>query len=259
MKKGILMVSFGTTYRDTREKNIERLAEAVRENFPHWKLYQAYSSQRVRNVLEKRDHIRIPGIQEALLEMLQEEITHVAVLPTHVMDGIENNKMKHAVEEVRTLFTEVKIAGALLGGEADIKLVAGAIWEEIKEIAGDDPVVFMGHGSAHEADQCYAELETALRSSSGRELYIATVEGAVNIASVIERLAAEQKGKGRILLLPLMLVAGDHAIHDMAGEEASFASELKAAGYEPECILKGMGEYEGIREIYIEHLRKVIN
>ena len=256
--QGILMVSFGTTYRDTREKNIERLAETVRECFPDWELYQAYSSGIVRRILKTRDHISVPGIREALHQMHQEQVTHVSVLPTYIIDGIENNKMKQILEECSGLFAEIRTAGALLSREEDIVLTAEAIWEEIKDNAGEDPVIFMGHGSAHEADQCYQSLEKALRTCSGKEIYIATVEGSDTISSVMERLRASKVKKGRVLLLPLMLVAGDHATNDMAGDEASFAGILRAEGYEPEYMLKGLGEYKGIRRIYVEHLRKMI-
>ncbi len=258
IKQGILMVSFGTTYRDTREKNIERLAETVREAFPDCELYQAYSSGIVRRILKTRDQILIPGIREALHQMHQEQITHVWVLPTYIIDGIENNKMKQAARECSGLFQEIRIAGALLGREKDIALAAEAIWEEIKKRAGEDPVVFMGHGSAHEADRCYESLEKALQAYSGKEVYIATVEGSVTIASVIERLKARKAEKGRVLLLPLMLVAGDHATNDMAGEGDSYAGILRAEGYDPEYMLKGLGEYEDIRRIYVEHLREMI-
>lgn len=258
IKQGILMVSFGTTYRDTREKNIERLAETVREAFPDCELYQAYSSGIVRRILKTRDQILIPGIREALHQMHQDRITHVRVLPTYIIEGIENNKMKQTTRECGSLFEEIRIAGALLGREQDIVLAAQAIWEEIKDNAGEDPVVFMGHGSAHEADQCYESLEKALRTYSGKEIYIATVEGSVTIASVMERMKASKSEKGRVLLLPLMLVAGDHATNDMAGGEDSYAGILRAEGYDPEYMLKGLGEYKDIRRIYAEHLREMI-
>ncbi|MBU5330776.1 MAG: sirohydrochlorin cobaltochelatase [Anaerocolumna aminovalerica] len=256
MKQGILIVSFGTTHKDTREKNIEKLAETVRENFPDWNIYQAYSSGIVRSILKKRDNIIVPDVKEALQQMHQEGVTHAVVLPTHIIDGIENNRMKLTIESCRELFDDIKTADVLLGNEEDCKYIAKAFWKEIEKIAGDAPVILMGHGSAHEADRCYAMVEKELQSYTGKEIYIATVEGTVTIETVIERLKASPKEKGRVLLLPFMLVAGDHAVNDMAGEEDSLASKLRNEGYEPECILRGMGEYEGIRNLYIRHLRE---
>lgn len=258
MKKGILIVSFGTTYQGTREKNIERVAEAVRESFPDWQVYQAYSSNIVRSVLRKRDGLIIPAPKEALLQMKEDGITQAAVLPTHIIDGIENNRMKQAVKECRELFTEITTAGVLLDREEDYKAVAKELWEEIKTAAKDAAVILMGHGSAHEADKSYEKLEEELRSYSGREVYIATVEGSITIEDVIKRMKALKRQEKRILLIPFMLVAGDHATNDMAGESDSFASRLGSEGYKVECILKGLGEYEGIRNIYMEHLKHVL-
>lgn len=258
MKQGILIVSFGTTYHETREKNIEKIAETVRDMFPDWDIYQAYSSNTVRNILKKRDQIHIPDIMEALKLMKEDGITHVVVLPTHIIDGIENNRMKHLIKEGKSLFEEIKTAGVLLECEEDFKRTSKALWEEIKDIAGDSPVIFMGHGSAHEADQSYEKLERELRKYSNRQIFIATVEGADTIESVIERLNSSCIDRGRVLLLPFMLVAGDHATNDMAGEEDSFASLLIQEGYQPDCVLRGIGEYESIRDIYIQHLKEAM-
>lgn len=258
MKRGILIVSFGTTYKETREKNIEKLAETVRDTFPDWVIYQAYSSNKVRSILKKRDDITVLSTKEALIRMQEEGIAKVTVLPTHIIDGIENNLMKQAIETERHLFQEISIANALLEGEKDYKLTANALWQEIKGIANNDPVIFMGHGSSHEADSSYELLELELRAMSGKDIYIATVEGSTTIEAVVERLNAVSSVRGRVLLLPFMLVAGDHATNDMAGDEDSFAALLKEEGYQPECILKGIGEYEAVRNIYIRHLREAI-
>ncbi len=260
MKQGILIVSFGTTHKETREKNIEKLAETVREAFPDWTIYQAYSSNIVRGILKKRDGLIIPNVREALEQMQQEGVAQALILPTHIIDGIENNRMKQTAERCRDLFAELKLARVLLDNEADCKETAKVLWKEIEAEAGNSPVILMGHGSVNAADRFYARLETELRGLSGQEIYIATVEGSITITHVIEKLnvSANQRGtkKGRVLLLPFMLVAGDHAVNDMAGEEDSFAAKLRDAGYEPECILRGIGEYEGIRKLYIKHLRE---
>lgn len=256
MEEGILIVSFGTTYEQTREKNIEKIVKTVRELYPDCLVCQAYSSKIVRKVLKERDHLIILDVKEALLQMRELGIQTVTVFPTHIIDGIENHRMKQAVEECRRFFAQIKVADALLTTEEDYKKTASALWSEVKKIAGASPVVFMGHGSAHEADDSYGRLEKELNRCADNDIYVATVEGAVDIDSVISRLLASKKKEGRVLLVPFMLVAGDHAIHDMAGTEDSFATKLKEAGYEPECVLKGIGEYESIREIYYEHLKR---
>ncbi len=258
MKQGILIVSFGTTYQETREKNIEKIANTVRKQFSDWNVYQAYSSNTVRSILKKRDQLEIPDTKEALVQMSKEGITHVVVLPTHIIDGIENNRMKQSILDCSALFTNITTARVLLDCDEDYKLTAKALWEEIKAFADEAPVIWMGHGSAHEADKSYEKLELELRNYSGHENYMATVEGEVTIESVLGRLMDSPQPKGRVLLLPFMLVAGDHATNDMAGEEDSFASLLQHEGYEPECMLKGIGEYDSIRDIYIQHLREAM-
>lgn len=261
MKKGILIVSFGTTYRETREKNIERIAETVREANPDCAVYQAYSSDKVGAILRKRDGIVIPGIEEALKQMSESGVSHLTVLPTHIIDGIENNKLKRIVKESSSCFNTEKIAGALLEKEEDYFLTAKALWEELRDLVGDSVLILMGHGSYHEADSSYEKMESALREYSGKEIYIATVEGSTAIEDVISRMNAiyerkQDRRKIHVIITPFMLVAGDHAVNDMAGEENSFLSKVTAEGYDAECILKGLGEYEGIREIYMRHLRE---
>lgn len=258
MKKGILIVSFGTTHQETKIKNIERVVGAVAEYYPDYPIYQAYSSSIVRNILKKRDKLIIPDTKEALLAMQRDGITQVAVLPTHIIDGIENNRMKQAIDDCRGMFRSIAIADVLLAREEDYKMIVRDLWSEIKEEIDGASVIFMGHGSAHEADQSYEKLETEFRDYTKEEIYLATVEGKVTIEDVIASLKNSAKIDNRIVLLPFMLVAGDHAIHDMAGEEDSFTAKLKAEGYKVRCILKGLGEYESIRRIYIEHLRKVM-
>ena len=118
-----------------------------------------------------------------------------------------------------------------------------ALWESLKEIAGDSPLIFMGHGTEHSADESYMIIEQALRAYARHPVYIATVEGKRTIQDVIRQMKDEGIVNTRVVLAPFMLVAGDHANNDMAGESDSFASILKEEGYAPECVLKGIGEY----------------
>ena len=258
MKKGILIVSFGTTYQKTRENNIDKIAETVRMAYPDCEIRQAYSSNQVRSILRKRDRIIIPNIKEALEQMKESGTLHVRILPTHIINGIENNKMKQIAEEYRHCFKTMRIAGALLEKDEDYDIIAKALWDSLKEIVNNRIVIFMGHGSKHSADSSYEKLEQALREYSGCELYIATVEGSITIEDVINKMNISNKNreKNQVVLIPFMLVAGDHAVNDMAGEKDSFYSKVKDEGYETVCILKGIGEYEKIRDVYIQHLQE---
>lgn len=255
MKTGILIVSFGTTFPDTRKKNIGKMTECVRAAYPEALVKEAVSSRIVRMIMCKKEGIAAYDVEEALGQMYADGVTHVTVLPTHIIDGIENSAMLGTVEEFRKQFADIKVADVLLKKAEDYENTARALWESVKDIAGEDPVIFMGHGTAHEADASYQRMEQALREYSGHEVYMATVEGSVTIEDVIVRMKHCVSG-GRVVVTPFMLVAGDHANNDMAGEEDSFASRLREEGYEPECILKGIGEYAAIREIYLGHLRQ---
>ncbi len=258
MKTGILAVSFGTTYRDTREKNIEALVAAVRASYPDCQVYQAYSSGLIRKAVLAREGLAIFGVAEALLRMKEDGVKRVVLMPTHIIDGIENHRMKQAAREHRGDFARMEISDVLLASEADYGKTALALWEGVREEAGRDPVIFMGHGTAHPADESYAKLERELNRLTDNGVYIATVEGAVTISDVAARLGSDGRLCGRILLAPLMLVAGDHARNDMAGEKHSFASKLRALGCRPDCLLRGIGEYEGIRAVYLEHLGRAM-
>lgn len=259
MDKGILIVSFGTTYQKTGEKNIERIVQEVREQYPDCEVHQAYSSDKVRSILEKRDGIHIPDIAEALEQMKKNGVKRAAVLPTHIIDGYENHKMKEIISGYESEFNSISVAGALLEKESDYAIAAKALWDSVKTAAGEKIVIFMGHGSYHEADESYEKMERALREYSGCEIYIATVEGSIAIDDVIRRIKQERysgrQKSNSVLITPFMLVAGEHANNDMAGEENSFLEKVRAAGFQAECLLRGIGEYEKIREIYLEHLK----
>lgn len=260
-KKGILLVSFGTTYQDTREKNIEAIVCTVRERYKDCLVEQAYSSNMVRAIVKKREGIAFPDTKEALRNMKEQGVTHVTVLPTHIIDGLETHKIKEAAECVSGEFQALVFAGALLDREEDYGAVAEAFWESIKETAGERIVILMGHGSHHEADASYGTLQKALRDYAGKELYLATVEGGMTIEEVIQKLKQKEteepeESRKKVLLTPFMLVAGDHARNDMAGSKDSFYTKLKEAGYEADCLLKGLGEYEKMRELYIAHLKR---
>lgn len=254
IKKGILIVSFGTTYLETRKKNIEALADTVQNKFLDCKIWQAYSSDMVRSIILKREGLMILSIQEAFQQMKEAGIQEVTVLPTHIIDGVENNKMKQIAQTFVNSFQNIRIAGALLEKEEDYALVAQALWDSLKEKVGNRTLILMGHGTYHEADKSYEKLQKALMACSGQNIFIATVEGAITIEDIIQEMGQLETPSTQIVITPFMLVAGDHATNDMAGEEDSMYSKLKEHGYEVEYILKGIGEYEKIRNIYIQHL-----
>ena len=256
MKKAILIVSFGTTYPETRQKNIAAITRQVRALYPDALVAEAVSSTIVRNAMKKREHIDAKSPEEGLLWLKEQGATHIVVFPTHVIDGIENHRVKRVVEEYKTDFKQITVADALLAKSCDYTNVAKALWESLKEKVGNAPLILMGHGTEHTADSSYAVMEQALQAYAQQPVYIATVEGKRTIADVIAQMQSEDIVNVRVVVAPFMLVAGDHAHNDMAGMEDSFASLLKENGYLPECILRGLGEYPAVREIYLSHLQK---
>ncbi len=256
MKKAILIVSFGTTYTETRKKNITAIKEQVRCLYPDVLIEEAVSSATVRAIMKEREHIEAKSIEEAILYLKKQGVTHLVVFPTHVIDGIENNAMKQKALEHQSLFEKMEIADALLTSDEDYIKIAKALWESLKDCVGDAPLILMGHGTEHESDISYTLMEHVLQEYASHPIYIATVEGKRTIFDVIGQMKSQDILNGRVVLAPFMLVAGDHANNDMAGDTDSFASVLREAGYAPECILRGLGEYSAIRQIYLEHLHK---
>ena len=233
MKKAILIVSFGTTYPDTRQKNIAAITRQVRALYPDAVVEEAVSSTIVRNAMKKREHIEAKSPTEALESMKKQGVTHVAVFPTHVIDGIENHRLKEAAKKYAGAFEQIAVADALLAKPQDYEDVAKALWESLKEEVGDFPLILMGHGTEHAADASYAMMEQSLRAYAKHEIYIATVEGSITIKDVIARMKSgpQSRQNGKVLLTPFMLVAGDHANNDMAGDdEDSWKSQFEASG-----------------------------
>lgn len=183
-KNAILIVSFGTTYPKTREKNISAIRRLVGNVYPGWTVTEAFSSKIVRAAMKKNEGIEAWSPQEALANLKAQGYTHVAVFPTHIIDGIENHNLKQAVEEHRSDFVQIEVADALLEKPQDYVDVANALWISLKDEAGDEPLVFMGHGTEHMADSSYAIMENALRACASHPIYIATVEGRITIEDV---------------------------------------------------------------------------
>lgn len=255
---GILVVSFGTTYQDTREKNIEKIVKEVEKTYTDIPVYQAYSSNIVRRVLRERDNLWVDDIDEALCSMQKDGITNVKVLPTHIIDGIENSRLNEVVKNCQGWFETIEVARPLLGNDVDYESAANVLLTELEKEVGEDVLLLMGHGSAHEADRSYQKMEQILKEKK-ENTYLATVEGNVGLGDILPQMEKEVAKGSRVVVTPFMLVAGDHANNDMAGEEEdSFAGRLRSAGYQPDCLIRGIGEYESIRKLYLAHLEEIM-
>ena len=245
MKKAILVTSFGTSHRDTREKCLDSIQREVEEKYGNENVERAYTSGIIRRIIEKNEGIHIFDQKEGLKVLKDKGFEEIITMSLHILDGIEYSKLDDKFG---------KISKPLLADDEDFKKIVEN--KEFNDLEGDDAIVFMGHGTESEADYAYQKLQEEYLKAGKDNIFIATVEGKVTIKDVIEKM----KGKGfrNILLKPLMIVAGDHAKNDMSSDdEDSWKTILKNEGYEVTSVLKGMGEYEFIRKMFMDKLEVV--
>lgn len=258
-KKAILVVSFGTSYNETREATIGAVERKVAETFPDYEVRRAFTSQVIINKLKARDGEKTDNVNEALERLAADGVTRLIVQPTHVMNGYEYEDMMKAVTPYISRFPVICCGKPLLSSDSDYEEMVAVLTEETAAYRTDTTaVVCMGHGTSHEANAAYARLNGYLRGKGYFNYYIGTVEGTPSLGDVVEEI--KLGNYDRVLLLPLMIVAGDHACNDMAGAgKDSWRSVFQSEGYQVECILKGMGEYQGIQTMFCDHVRHAVS
>lgn len=254
-KKAILVVSFGSSHLDTLEKNIDKMETQVAETFQDYSVYRAFTSQMILRKLKKTENLHFHTVKEAMEQMAQDVIENVIVQPTHIINGIENDRMMFDVMEYTDRFKKIRVGKPLLTSVDDYKKAIHALMSEVK-LDEDEALVLMGHGTDHHANSAYPTLEYTFHSLGYNQVLVGTVEGFPDLKNVMTKL--EISGMKKVTLLPFMLVAGDHAKNDMAGDEDSWKTVLEDAGYEVKAIIRGLGEMRGIRNIYIEHIEAVM-
>ena len=253
MKKGILIVSFGTSHLDTLEKTIAVIEREAAEKFPRAGVYRAFTSSVIIRKLKRTAGLAVDTVGEALERMAADGVEEVIVQPTHIINGIENDAMTESLMEHMGLFRQIRAGKPLLSTVDDYKKSVHAVMTET-ELDSDEMHVLMGHGTDHHANSAYPTLEYTFHALGYTQVLVGTVESFPELNNVMARL--EISGKKKAVLMPFMLVAGDHAKNDMAGEEDSWKSRLEEEGYEVRVILKGLGELEGIRKIFLEHIEE---
>lgn len=257
MKKAIIVVSFGTTYELTRKLCIESIENRIKEKYKDFLVVRAFTSQMVINKLKKRDNYFVDNPMEALYRIKEEKINNIFIQPLHIIPGYEYEKLLKQVEKFNSENSgfNIKIGKPLLYTDLDyIKVVEALDLDENNE---DKAIVFMGHGTEHSADNAYIKLEETFSEKLYKNIYIGTVEGNKTIDNIVPHL--KKNNIKKVDLMPLMLVAGDHAINDMASEEGdSWKSRIVSEGIETNVVLRGLGEIEGIQNIYIEHLEDIL-
>ena len=253
MKKAILVVSFGTSFNNTREKTIDVIESDLRRAFPDREFYRAWTSKIITNKLKERDGCCIDMPQEALERMKKDGVTDVLVQPTFIIPGLEFEYLKEKVTGYEKDFDSIKMGRPLVGSGDDAAEVAGIIARDIRT-DDDEALVLMGHGVFNDRNGIYLDLENAINDLGRVKAFVGTVEAEPDLGCVMKKVKAS--GLKKVMLTPLLIVSGDHANNDMAGEsDDSWASAFRREGFEVRCLLKGLGEYEEIRKMFAAHAR----
>ena len=271
----LLVVSFGTSFNDSRAEDIGGIEKALQKAYPDWSVRRAFTAQIIINHVQARDGEKIDNMDQALQRAVDNGVKNLIVQPTHLMHGAEYDELSEAVASYSDKFESVTIAEPLLGevGSADDSVnsdkeaVAKAVTAEAVKTAGYESLdaakeegtafVFMGHGTSHTAKISYSQMQSQMTALGYENVFIGTVEGEpedTSCESVIEKVSAA--GYKNVILRPLMVVAGDHANNDMAGsDDDSWLSQFKASGKfdKIDTQINGLGEIEGIQKLYVEH------
>ena len=277
----LLVVSFGTSFNDSRVKDIKGIEDALQAAYPDWSVRRAFTAQIIINHVQARDGEKIDNMQQAMDRAVANGVKNLIVQPTHLMHGAEYDEMMEMIDSYRDKFESVAVAEPLLGEvgsdasviNQDKEDVAKAVTAAAVKEAGYDSLsaaaedkvafVFMGHGTSHTAKVSYSQMQTTMQTLGYDNVFIGTVEGEPEetaCENVIE--AVKAAGYTKVVLRPLMVVAGDHANNDMAGsDEDSWLSQFTASGAfdSIDCQIAGLGEIEDIQSLYIAHTKAAID
>jgi sirohydrochlorin cobaltochelatase len=278
-EKELLVVSFGTSFNDSRVADIKSIEDALQEANPDWSVRRAFTAQIIINHIQARDGEKIDNMEQALERAVANGVKQLVVQPTHLMHGAEYDEMCAAIDKVRDQFDSVEIAEPMLGEvgndatviNADKEAVAKAVVAAALEESGYETTaaakeagvayVLMGHGTAHVAKVTYSQMATQMEKLGYENVFIGTVEGEpeeTSCEAVIE--AVKNAGYTTVVLRPLMVVAGDHANNDMAGaDDDSWKTMFEAAGFTVNCQISGLGRIADVQALYVAHTKAAID
>ena len=278
-EKELLVVSFGTSFNDSRVADIKSIEDALQEANPDWSVRRAFTAQIIINHIQARDGEKIDNMEQALERAVANGVKQLVVQPTHLMHGAEYDEMCAAIDKVRDKFESVEIAEPMLGEvgndatviNADKEAVAKAVVAAALEESGYESTaaakeagvayVLMGHGTAHVAKVTYSQMATQMDKLGYENVFIGTVEGEPEDTSCEAVIAAvKEAGYTTVVLRPLMVVAGDHANNDMAGaDEDSWKTMFEAAGLTVNCQISGLGRIADVQALYVAHTKAAID
>ena len=278
-EKELLVVSFGTSFNDSRVADIKSIEDALQEANPDWSVRRAFTAQIIINHIQARDGEKIDNMEQALERAVANGVKQLVVQPTHLMHGAEYDEMCDAIDKVRDKFESVEIAEPMLGEvgndatiiNADKEAVAKAVVAAALSESGYESTaaakeagvayVLMGHGTAHVAKVTYSQMATQMDKLGYENVFIGTVEGEPEDTSCEAVIAAvKEAGYTTVVLRPLMVVAGDHANNDMAGaDEDSWKTMFEAAGFTVNCQISGLGRIADVQALYVAHSKAAID
>ena len=255
----LLVVSFGTSYNDSRRLTIGAIEAAMEEAFPDYSVRRGFTSQIIIDHVKSRDGEVIDNMTEALDRAVANGVKTLVVQPTHLMNGLEYNDVVAELASYADAFEQIAIGEPLLTSDEDFQTVMQAIVDATAEFDdGQTAICFMGHGTEAESNGVYEKMQQLLTDAGYANYYVGTVEAEPSLDDVLA--AVEAGDYTKVVLRPLMIVAGDHANNDMAGdEEDSWKSAFEAAGYEVTCEVKGLGELEAIQQLLVAHAQAAID
>ena len=260
MKKAILVVSFGTSHMDALKNSIEKIENKIKEEFKEYDVYRAFTAHMIIKKIKNRDGINIPTPEEALEELREKGYEEVLVQPLHIIPGEEFDYIKGIVKIHKDDFKSIKIGRPIFyyQGMEGLPKDYSLFIESIKEVLeNEESVVLFGHGTAHYGNAVYGMLQTVLVDEDYDNVFVATVEGYPSIESCIKRMKKKNIKKTKIV--PLLLVAGDHAKNDMASDEDdSLKSMLEREGIEVRLHMHGLGEFDKFGYLYINRIHDLI-
>ncbi len=256
----LLVLSFGTSFNDSRRLTIGAIEDAIDEALPdEWSVRRGFTANIVIDHVERRDGIHIDDINEALDRAWDNGVKNLVVQPTHLMNGLEYDEIMDKLAEYADAFENIAVGEPLLTSDEDFDQVADAIIEATAEYDdGETAICFMGHGTEAESNEVYQKMQDVLTDKGMENYYVGTVEATPSLDDV---LAAVQAGEyKRVVLRPLMVVAGDHANNDMAGDEdGSWKTAFEGAGYEVVTVLEGLGQIPAIQDLYVAHAQAAVD
>lgn len=256
----LLVLSFGTSFNDSRRLTIGAIEDAIDEALgDEWSVRRGFTSNIIIDHVERRDGIHIDDINEALDRAVDNGVKNLVVQPTHLMNGLEYDEIIGKLAEYADAFEKVAVGEPLLTSDEDFNTVADAIIDATRDYDdGETAICFMGHGTEAESNQVYQKMQELLTEKGMEHYYVGTVEATPSLDDVLA--AVQEGGYKKVVLRPLMVVAGDHANNDMAGdEEGTWKKAFEDAGYEVECVLEGLGQLPAIQDLYAAHAQAAVD